>query len=234
MTWKRDERKRKCLGKWGRGWGAHFKLGRTKLETKERWKQELEMWVEPRYWWCSSPAQAQGKHDPVFFFFLPSHTHTHISIFTLHKHDRSHEQRTRGNTVHRKLERMIQRARSTAPNKARQTGAFILCMFILLPLLNSRGTINIDQNQTAHSYETAQKYAMHWVKWRQSCEIEEERMDWTQRQIRERRREHFKEKRERGEREAEGERGRKDVLMRGQARLVCLPPQHEERAVNER
>lgn len=36
------------------------------------------------------------------------------------------------------------------------------------------------------------------------------------------------------EREAEGERGRKDALMRGRARLVCLPPQREERAVNER
>lgn len=42
-----------------------------------------------------------------------------------------------------------------------------------------------------------------------------------------------REEREGGEREAEGERGRKDVLMRGRARLVCLPPQHEERAVNE-
>ena len=121
--------------------------------------------------------------------------------------------------------------RGTAPNKARQTGAFILCMFILLPLLSSRGTINIDQNQTAHSYGTAQKYATHKVKRRQSCKLEEERTDWTRRQIRERKREHFKEKRERErerETEAECERGRKELLMRGRARLVCLPPRHEE------
>ena len=30
------------------------------------------------------------------------------------------------------------------------------------------------------------------------------------------------------EAEAECERGRKELLMRGRARLVCLPPRHEE------
>ena len=132
-------------------------LGEPLLENSVLQKQ---MWVEPQpfsrnpyFWerrdagwarsqWCSSPTQAQGKHDPVFSPF--THTHTVISLFTLHT-------RQNAQTKHSGeccwILFTVSLSRWHRGDKARQTGAFILCMFILLPLLISRGTINIDQTE---------------------------------------------------------------------------------------
>lgn len=109
-------------------------------EGKKREKQEQKMEDE------SAPSGAHHTHMckvnmTQFFFFFFTMTHTHI--FKLHKHNRMHKQsRARGGK-----NSLSQMGRKHGSIKARQTGAFIFYMFILLPLLNSRGTINIDQTK---------------------------------------------------------------------------------------